>query len=65
VQAAREQWDQLKARLLHVPRPLERKEPRRVTMPNGQPGIQTGRGTIPARVIPAAAAVDQQEEEEE
>jgi len=65
VQAAREQWDQLRAKVLHIPKKVERKEPRRVTMPNGQPGIQTGRGTIPARVIPAAAAVDQQEEEQE
>jgi hypothetical protein len=65
VQAAREQWDQLRANVLHIPKKVERKEPRRVTMANGKPGIQTSRGTMPARDIPAAAADDDEEEQED
>jgi hypothetical protein len=64
VQAAREQWDQLRASAINIPKKVERKEPRRVTMANGKPGIQTSRGTIPARAIPAAAADDEEEEQE-
>ena len=63
VQAASARWDQLAATLLRVPRLFERKEPRKVTMANGKPGLQTSRGTIPARALKAASDDEWDEQE--
>ena len=68
VQAASVRWDQLAATLLRVPRLLERKQPTKVTMANGKPGMRTSRGTLPAAnpsALPAADSEDDVSEWEE
>ena len=67
MRAAKEQWDQLASTLQHVPKKF--KVGKRVMMENGQEGIQTSRGTTPARKAsapaPAAAQVSEDEDAQE
>ena len=64
MQAASARWDQLAATLLRVPRLFERKQPQKVTMANGKPGVKTSRGTLPAKPLAAAVSEDDDEDPE-